>query len=163
MIRKLGSGEYRLYSRRKNPETGKRRVLGTFPSLEEARDHKHAIERARWRFWKLVEAALVGLFVLGMLSFAIYMLLRSDLSANSPTVGDEHRILEGYGWFSAGIALLFGALLAYQSSHGYVYCGRTETVRKTAEPLLFWVWFSINLGLVLAMAAISFGSFLHAF
>ena len=30
MIRKLKSGEYRLYSRKKNPKTGKRRNLGTF-------------------------------------------------------------------------------------------------------------------------------------
>ena len=30
MIRKLGSGQYRLYSRKKNPKTGKRRNLGTF-------------------------------------------------------------------------------------------------------------------------------------
>ena len=32
MIRKLASGEYRLYSRKKNPRTGKRRNLGTFKS-----------------------------------------------------------------------------------------------------------------------------------
>ena len=30
MIRKLASGEYRLYSRKVNPKTGKRRNLGTF-------------------------------------------------------------------------------------------------------------------------------------
>ena len=30
MIRKLPSGGYRLYSRKKNPKTGKRRNLGTF-------------------------------------------------------------------------------------------------------------------------------------
>ena len=30
MIRKLPSGKYRLYSRKKNPKTGKRRNLGTF-------------------------------------------------------------------------------------------------------------------------------------
>jgi hypothetical protein len=30
MIRKLRSGGYRLYSRKKNPRTGKRRNLGTF-------------------------------------------------------------------------------------------------------------------------------------
>ena len=33
MIRKLKSGEYRLYSRKKNPKTGKRRNLGTFAWL----------------------------------------------------------------------------------------------------------------------------------
>ena len=37
MIRKLKSGEYRLYSRKVNPKTGKRRNLGTFPSLEKAK------------------------------------------------------------------------------------------------------------------------------
>ena len=31
MIRKLASGGYRLYSRKKNPKTGKRRNLGTLP------------------------------------------------------------------------------------------------------------------------------------
>src|SRR2546429_5400445 len=35
MIRKLQSGEYRLYSRKKNPKTGKRRNLGTFSSRSE--------------------------------------------------------------------------------------------------------------------------------
>jgi hypothetical protein len=28
MIRKLKTGEYRLYSRKKNPKTGKREILG---------------------------------------------------------------------------------------------------------------------------------------
>ena len=37
MIRKLASGEYRLYSRKKNPKTGKRRNLGTFKTAEQAR------------------------------------------------------------------------------------------------------------------------------
>ena len=32
MIRKLRTGEYRLYSRKANPKTGKRRNLGTFKS-----------------------------------------------------------------------------------------------------------------------------------
>jgi hypothetical protein len=32
MIRKLKSGEYRLYARKKNPKTGKRRNLGAFKS-----------------------------------------------------------------------------------------------------------------------------------
>ena len=32
MIRKLQSGEYRLYSRKVDPKTGKRRNLGTFKS-----------------------------------------------------------------------------------------------------------------------------------
>jgi hypothetical protein len=37
MIRKLASGKYRLYSRKVNPKTGKRRNLGTFASRAEAR------------------------------------------------------------------------------------------------------------------------------
>ena len=36
MIRKLKSGQYRLYSRKINPKTGKRRNLGTFPSRAKA-------------------------------------------------------------------------------------------------------------------------------
>lgn len=44
MIRKLKSGEYRIYSRKKNPKTNKRRNLGTFGSLEEAKKHEKAIQ-----------------------------------------------------------------------------------------------------------------------
>jgi hypothetical protein len=44
MIRKLKSGEYRLYSRKKNPKTGKRRNLGTFNSLQAARKHERAVQ-----------------------------------------------------------------------------------------------------------------------
>jgi len=44
MIRKLKSGEYRLYSRKRNPATGKRRNLGTFSSLEKARQHERAVQ-----------------------------------------------------------------------------------------------------------------------
>jgi hypothetical protein len=44
MIRKLKSGEYRIYSRKKNPKTGKRRNLGTFKSLEAAKKHEREIE-----------------------------------------------------------------------------------------------------------------------
>jgi hypothetical protein len=44
MIRKLKSGEYRLYSRKKNPKTGKRRNLGTFASLEKAKAHERAVQ-----------------------------------------------------------------------------------------------------------------------
>jgi hypothetical protein len=42
MIRKLPSGGYRLYSRKKNPRTGKRRNLGTFASLAAAQAHERA-------------------------------------------------------------------------------------------------------------------------
>jgi hypothetical protein len=44
MIRKLKSGEYRLYSRKKNPKTGKRRSLGTFSSMEKAKAHERAVQ-----------------------------------------------------------------------------------------------------------------------
>jgi hypothetical protein len=44
MIRKLKSGEYRLYSRKKDDATGKRRNLGTFTSLEKARQHEREVQ-----------------------------------------------------------------------------------------------------------------------
>lgn len=44
MIRKLKSGEYRLYSRKKDKSTGKRRNLGTFASLENAKKHEQDIQ-----------------------------------------------------------------------------------------------------------------------
>jgi hypothetical protein len=44
MIRKLKTGEYRLYSRKKNPKTGKRRNLGTFKSLAAAQKHERAVQ-----------------------------------------------------------------------------------------------------------------------
>ena len=44
MIRKLSSGEYRLYSRKKDPRTGKRRNLGTFRSLAAAKRHERAVQ-----------------------------------------------------------------------------------------------------------------------
>ncbi len=44
MIRKLGSGKYRLYSRKKNPKTGRRRNLGTFPTRAAAERHERAVQ-----------------------------------------------------------------------------------------------------------------------
>lgn len=44
MIRKLPGGKYRLYSRKPDPATGKRRNLGTFDSLEGARRHERAVQ-----------------------------------------------------------------------------------------------------------------------
>jgi len=44
MIRKLKSGKYRLYSRKKNPKTNKRRNLGTFDSLEGAQKHERDVQ-----------------------------------------------------------------------------------------------------------------------
>jgi hypothetical protein len=44
MIRKLKSGQYRLYSRKRDPSTGKRRNLGTFASREAAERHERAVQ-----------------------------------------------------------------------------------------------------------------------
>jgi hypothetical protein len=44
MIHKLKTGEYRLYSRKLNPKTGKRRNLGTFKTLEAAKKHERQVE-----------------------------------------------------------------------------------------------------------------------
>jgi hypothetical protein len=44
MIRKLRSGEYRLYSRKVNPKTGKRRNLGTFKSRAAAEKHEREVQ-----------------------------------------------------------------------------------------------------------------------
>jgi hypothetical protein len=44
MIRKLHSGEYRLYTRKKDPKTGKRRNLGAFRTREEAEKHERAVQ-----------------------------------------------------------------------------------------------------------------------
>ena len=44
MIRKLKSGGYRLYSRKKNPQTGKRRNLGTFKTRGGAEKHERAVQ-----------------------------------------------------------------------------------------------------------------------
>ena len=44
MIRKLKSGKYRLYSKKKDPKTGKRKNLGTFNTREEAEKHKKQVQ-----------------------------------------------------------------------------------------------------------------------
>jgi hypothetical protein len=44
MIRKLKSGEYRLYSRKVNPRTGRRRNLGTFATRAAAEKHERAVQ-----------------------------------------------------------------------------------------------------------------------
>jgi len=44
MIRKLSSGEYRLYSRKVDPKTGKRRNLGTFKTREAAEQHEREVQ-----------------------------------------------------------------------------------------------------------------------
>jgi len=44
MIRKLESGQYRLYSRKKNPKTGRRRNLGTFATRAAAIKHEREFQ-----------------------------------------------------------------------------------------------------------------------
>ena len=44
MIRKLKSGQYRLYSRKVDPRTGKRRNLGTFATCAAAEKHERAVQ-----------------------------------------------------------------------------------------------------------------------
>ena len=44
MIRKLPSGGHRLYSRKLDPKTGKRRNLGTFETREQAEKHEREIQ-----------------------------------------------------------------------------------------------------------------------
>ena len=44
MIRKLKSGEFRIYSRKVDAKTGRRRNLGTFPTREAAEKHEREIQ-----------------------------------------------------------------------------------------------------------------------
>ncbi|MBW3554098.1 MAG: hypothetical protein KY466_11330 [Gemmatimonadetes bacterium] len=44
MIRKLKSGKYRLYSKKKDPKTGKRKNLGTFDTRAAAEKHERAVQ-----------------------------------------------------------------------------------------------------------------------
>jgi hypothetical protein len=44
MIRKLTTGEYRLYSRKVNPKNGRRRNLGTFRTRAAAVKHEQAVQ-----------------------------------------------------------------------------------------------------------------------
>jgi hypothetical protein len=44
MIRKLASGGYRLYSRKVDPKTGRRRNLGSFKSRAAAEKHERAVQ-----------------------------------------------------------------------------------------------------------------------
>ena len=44
MIRKLRPGQYRLYSRKLDPKTGKRRNLGTFSTRAKAEKHERAVQ-----------------------------------------------------------------------------------------------------------------------
>jgi len=44
VIRKLKSGQYRLYSRKKDAKTGRRRNLGTFSSRDAAEHHERQVQ-----------------------------------------------------------------------------------------------------------------------
>ena len=44
MIRKLKSGQYRLYSRKVDPKTRKRKNLGTFDTRAAAEKHERAVQ-----------------------------------------------------------------------------------------------------------------------
>jgi hypothetical protein len=44
MIRKLKAGGYRLYSKKRDPKTGKRKNLGTFKSRAAAEKHERAVQ-----------------------------------------------------------------------------------------------------------------------
>jgi hypothetical protein len=44
MIKKLKTGEFRLYSRKPDSKSGKRRNLGTFPTREAAAKHERAVQ-----------------------------------------------------------------------------------------------------------------------
>lgn len=49
MIRKLKSGRYRLFSVKKDAKTGRRRNLGTFDSLEAAKQHERDVQYFKHR------------------------------------------------------------------------------------------------------------------
>jgi hypothetical protein len=44
MIRKMKSGEYRLYSRKMDAKTGRRKNLGTFNTRQAAEKHERAVQ-----------------------------------------------------------------------------------------------------------------------
>jgi hypothetical protein len=44
MIRKTKSGQFRIYSRKKDAKTGKRRNLGTFATREQAQQHEREVQ-----------------------------------------------------------------------------------------------------------------------
>jgi len=65
MIRKLKSGEYRIYSRKVDPKTHKRKNLGTFSSLEAAKKHEKEIQYFKHHWepgWRTKSAAADALW-----------------------------------------------------------------------------------------------------
>jgi hypothetical protein len=57
MIRKLKSGEYRLYSRKLNPKTGKRRNLGTVGNRAAAEKYERDVQYFKRHWRRLLRAA----------------------------------------------------------------------------------------------------------
>ena len=53
MIRKLKTGEFRIYSRHQGPKTGRRKNLGTFATREKAEEHERAIQilQTALKYW----------------------------------------------------------------------------------------------------------------
>jgi len=49
VIRKLKTGEYRLYSVKKDARTGRRKNLGTFKSLAAAKQHERDVQYFKHR------------------------------------------------------------------------------------------------------------------
>jgi len=49
MIRKLKSGQYRLFALKKDAKTGRRRNLGTFDSLAAAKQHEREVQYFKQR------------------------------------------------------------------------------------------------------------------
>ena len=58
MIRKLTSGEYRIYSRKKSPKTNRRKNLGTFKTLAAAKKHERAIQYFKRQGWHKGEGVI---------------------------------------------------------------------------------------------------------
>ncbi|MBN9345316.1 MAG: hypothetical protein J0I48_03805 [Devosia sp.] len=58
MIRKLKSGAYRLYSKKADPRTGRRRNLGTFDTREAAEKHEREVQ-----FFKRHQQPAISMFL----------------------------------------------------------------------------------------------------
>ncbi len=63
MIRKLPSGVYRLYSRKTDPKTGKRRNLGTFKSRAADEQHERGVQYFKRHLKRLVPVLDVSALV----------------------------------------------------------------------------------------------------
>lgn len=158
MIRRLASGDYRLYSRTKDPVTGKRRVLGTFQTRGAARQHERALQESVERRWMVTSIAFGSACAFVGLGVGVYFLLNPELSADAPLGQGDRQV--GNPRLLVGIAALstvfVAGALGYTALHGYVYCGRTAWVTREEHPRLFWTWFSIHLALAAGMGLVSF-------